>query len=151
MSLVSLLLTSSSPSGNITLWERSRTSANTMMTMSDRDQSVYGLSQWETTLQCNVVSHWLGPYTEWCLYRSRLCTWLVREGSALDISRSFFLWRTHERHPTACPWGWGMGVVSECKAWSKFYHCNCCAVCTTVLYMAVIYRYFIITRSNITM
>ena len=25
----------------------------------------YGLSQWETTLHCNVVSHWLSPYPEW--------------------------------------------------------------------------------------
>ena len=30
-----------------------------------RDHSGYGPSQWETTLQCNVVSHWLSPYTEW--------------------------------------------------------------------------------------
>ena len=29
--------------------------------------SGYGLSQWETTLQCNVVSHWLSPYAEWSL------------------------------------------------------------------------------------
>ena len=33
--------------------------------------SGYGLSQWETSLQCNVVSHWLSPYPEcsvqwWC-------------------------------------------------------------------------------------
>ena len=26
-----------------------------------------GLSQWETTLQRNVVFHWLGPYPEWFL------------------------------------------------------------------------------------
>ena len=25
------------------------------------------LSQWETTLHCNVVSHWLGAYTKWFL------------------------------------------------------------------------------------
>ena len=25
----------------------------------------YGLSQWETTLHCNVISHWLSPYREW--------------------------------------------------------------------------------------
>ena len=31
------------------------------------DQSLCGLSQWETTLQCNVVSHWLSPYPEWTL------------------------------------------------------------------------------------
>ena len=27
------------------------------------------LSQWETTLQCNVVSHWLGACTNWSLSR----------------------------------------------------------------------------------
>ena len=32
-----------------------------------RDHSVCGSSQWVTTLQCNVVSHWLSPYTEWYL------------------------------------------------------------------------------------
>ena len=30
-----------------------------------RDHAGYGLSQWETTLHCNVVSHWLRPYPEW--------------------------------------------------------------------------------------
>ena len=29
-----------------------------------RDHFVYAPSQWETTLQCNVVSHWLGAYTK---------------------------------------------------------------------------------------
>ena len=33
-----------------------------------RDHFVYTPSQWETTLQCNVVSHWLGAFTEWSLY-----------------------------------------------------------------------------------
>ena len=32
-----------------------------------RDHSVYASSQWETALQCNAVSHWLGSYTEWSL------------------------------------------------------------------------------------
>ena len=27
--------------------------------------SGYGLCQWETTLQCNIVSHWQSPYPEW--------------------------------------------------------------------------------------
>ena len=26
---------------------------------------VYASSQWDTTLHCNVVSHWLGAYTNW--------------------------------------------------------------------------------------
>ena len=31
------------------------------------DHFVYVPSQWETTLQCNVVSHWLGACTKWSL------------------------------------------------------------------------------------
>ena len=32
-----------------------------------RDHFVYACSQWETTLDLNVVSHWLGAYTKWSL------------------------------------------------------------------------------------
>ena len=32
-----------------------------------RDHSEQGLSQWETTLYCNVIFHWLRPYSEWSL------------------------------------------------------------------------------------
>ena len=44
----------------------------------------YGLSQWLTTLQCNVVCHWLNPYpsgyglSQWLttLQRNIFCHWL---------------------------------------------------------------------------
>ena len=32
-----------------------------------RDHFVYAPSQWEMTLQCNVVSQWLGAYIKWSL------------------------------------------------------------------------------------
>ena len=32
-----------------------------------RDHFVNAPSQWEMTLHCNVVSHWLGAYTKWSL------------------------------------------------------------------------------------
>ena len=32
-----------------------------------RDQSTYALSQWETSLQCNDVYHWLGANIDWFL------------------------------------------------------------------------------------
>ena len=32
-----------------------------------RDHFVHMPSQWETMLQCNVVSHWLDAYTKWSL------------------------------------------------------------------------------------
>ena len=36
-----------------------------------RHHSMYGFSQWETTLHCNVVSDWLNPYSEWSLITER--------------------------------------------------------------------------------
>ena len=33
-----------------------------------REQSRYALSQWETSLQCNDVSQWLGAYLDWFLH-----------------------------------------------------------------------------------
>ena len=32
-----------------------------------REQSRYAPSQWETALQCNAISHWLGEYLDWSL------------------------------------------------------------------------------------
>ena len=32
------------------------------------DHSLYALSQWETALQCNTLSHWFGAYTEWSVH-----------------------------------------------------------------------------------
>ena len=31
-----------------------------------REHSGYGISQWQTALLCNIVSHWLSPCTVWC-------------------------------------------------------------------------------------
>ena len=39
----------------------------------NNDHFVYACSQWETTLQCNIVSHWLGAFTKWSLEKSREC------------------------------------------------------------------------------
>ena len=47
---------------------------------------MYAPSQWEATLQCNGVSHWLGANTKWSLEQSRLetmtHTWCHRYDSA---------------------------------------------------------------------
>ena len=37
-----------------------------------RDRFVNAPSQWETTLQCNVVSHWLGAFTKLSLYEVKV-------------------------------------------------------------------------------
>ena len=42
-----------------------------------RDNSGYGLSQWEMMLQCNIISHWLSPFPECSLkYRE---AWHVKK------------------------------------------------------------------------
>ena len=38
-----------------------------MQQHSKGDQSRYAPSQWETSLHCNYVSHWLGTYLNWSL------------------------------------------------------------------------------------
>ena len=35
----------------------------------NRNHCGYTSCQWETTLHCNVVSHWLGAYTKWSLHQ----------------------------------------------------------------------------------
>ena len=70
--------------------------------------SVHAPSQWETTLQCNVVSHWLGAYTTmpvphwpgWC-----------RKPSLLG-----------QCWPTARP---GYGSLSGCQGWDSFLAPDC--------------------------
>ena len=37
--------------------------------------TMYGLSQWETALQCNAVSHWLSPYPELSLVTNVDISW----------------------------------------------------------------------------
>ena len=47
-----------------------------------RDHFVYVLSQWETTLQCDIVSHWLGAPTKWSLCNK--CCLIVAEDLLLN-------------------------------------------------------------------
>ena len=37
---------------------------------SSRDHFVYAPSQWDMTLQCNVISHWVDAFTKWSLLMS---------------------------------------------------------------------------------
>ena len=48
-----------------------------------KDHFVYAPSQWETTLHCNVVPHWLGAYTKWPWMWD--CTWILSTPSSLKF------------------------------------------------------------------
>ena len=41
-----------------------------------RDHPWYGLSQWEMSLHCNIISHWLKPYPEWSLNLIQAYWWV---------------------------------------------------------------------------
>ena len=47
---------------------------------------VHALSEWETTLRCDVVSHWHGAYTKWSLNYTQLSVWTYFNS---PISQSF--------------------------------------------------------------
>ena len=46
---------------------RTRASTAMMWTYSSMDHILHVPNQWEMTLLCNVVPHWLGAYTKWSL------------------------------------------------------------------------------------
>ena len=41
--------------------------SKTYISIPGRDCVEKAPSQWKVTLHCNVVSHWLGPFTKWCV------------------------------------------------------------------------------------
>ena len=51
-----------------------------------RDHSWYVGSQWETTLHCNVVSHWLSAYAEWTLKKLLFVIWDIASKCHFHIS-----------------------------------------------------------------
>ena len=40
---------------------------------SSKSMTNYDFRQWETTLHCNAISHWLSPYQEWSLIQYGFC------------------------------------------------------------------------------
>ena len=54
---------------HLSIWRRSKRTVRTRpeLTVLYRVRFVYAPSQWETTLHCTVVSHWLGAFTNWSL------------------------------------------------------------------------------------
>ena len=51
----------------MTSWQVQQKAISGMLVSKLWDHFVYAPSQWEMTLQCIVVSHWLGARTEWSL------------------------------------------------------------------------------------
>ena len=49
-------------------------------TLESRDQSRYAPSQWESSLQCNDISHWLVAYLDWSLGES----WYLTSGVSVN-------------------------------------------------------------------
>ena len=62
-----------------------------------RDHFVCASSQWETTLHCNVVSHWLGVYTKWSL---NLAVYPIKYADSFVVF--CFLWLYHQSSTDNC-------------------------------------------------
>ena len=74
-----------------------------VMGSGSRDYFVYAPSQWETTLQCNIASHWLDAYTKWCL--GTLTQGTTFSGiSWICGTKAFF---------SCDSWGWGSNEYSK--------------------------------------
>ena len=98
-----------------------------------RDNFLYAPSQWETTLQYNVVSHWLSAYTKW----SPIMRWMLQPltNKHTDRTRKKHKWQhtVHQYHYekhlecicvtstlTHCIHGDG-GVISKVQFSNSFY------------------------------
>ena len=111
-----------------------------------KDNFVYVLSQWEMTLYCNVISHWLGTYIKWSLDFS-LLSWWVADNVAFNVDvlltmaccYQYYLHCT-VRMPSMC-------LFRLCSHWSCWwsghhhilyhstrYHCFCIAIATRGLF-----------------
>ena len=65
-----------------------------------RDHFVHAPSQWEMTLHCNVISHWLGAYTKWSLVHIPgiiLCMHLANERQCYKVTSSVIGWATMDQ------------------------------------------------------
>ena len=97
-----------------------------MLCIHIQENTRYGLSEWETTLQCNVVSQRLSPYPEWSLHirftpndlfefnydkriglktcRTDLCLCLSVSGSEVYIMSYSSFCLTNDKHTDICEW-----------------------------------------------
>ena len=57
-----------------------------------KDQSEYGLSQWEMALHINVISHWLNPCPVWSLAKTRNSQYIPRNTHIIPDFSSILVW-----------------------------------------------------------
>ena len=84
-----------------------------LILMASRDHVVYASSQWETTLHCNVISHWIGAYAKWsqgiqfCNHithdNAYLNHWCIATSDLDDYHTQNYLWD-----------GW---MIISCRIW----------------------------------
>ena len=120
-------------------------------TTGTRDQSVCAPSQWETTLQCNVVSHWLAANTKWSLNRHWKRHVILTKFSSLvatDVNVSFWHNFYHWLHWPLSKWQ--CLVQAAMKILSKWWHF--CFRCVGTIYevypMNLNLLYFILLGLN---
>ena len=82
-----------------------------------REQSSYAPSQWEASLQCNDVSHWLDAYLDWSLDVPWFIILTSVEGNATKTTETFNV--LNQQSPLVCWSGPSAGrtvnVVNVCR------------------------------------
>ena len=84
---------------------------------------------------------WINSFFNWCLFLSTVdLVWKKSIINALSIYRGYVSGyhsrKTHKSSLVMVGYGWRSWV----QIWPKFYHCNCCAVCTIAPCITAIYR-----------
>ena len=104
---------------------------------------------WATQcLICNIRSY--GDTSNAWRYRFDMIVSFLAQNQyiALSIYRGHFSSYNSRKTPHSSPVKAMYGCLSWAEIWPKFYHCNCCAVCTIVWYMTAIYWEPIISHSS---
>ena len=85
-----------------------------------REYSVHAPSQWETTLHRNVVSHWLGAFTEWSMQmpwqRCKISS-ARKQNSNLPIVRTLIINRSNFSYLVVsclCQRSWPLNNMEVC-------------------------------------
>ena len=80
-------------------WGWDKMAAIFLIIVINRGHSVYAPSQWETTLHCNILPHWLGACTEWSLIISSEYSLLLGGKSPVDYIIIFqYCWWSLANH-----------------------------------------------------
>ena len=111
------------------IWRKLTTSLwHITATFSHKQHFVYLPSQWETTLHCYVISHWLATYTKWII----LCMYPANERWRYIVTSSLIGWVHTQNDPIN-------SLPVQSIAYSLFMSCVWQAICSPFICSCILY------------